>query len=243
MQREPAPSAADPFFGTTQPAPAAKPDPATPQCDGRPIPVLYQLYLHLLPMPTVQAELNLTKEQRAKVKEVMEKAEAGRREVTALLNANRGEIHVYAETDTKMGEGEKKIQAIAEETKKTIESFLLPKQLERLKGLALQLDFTEAILDEEVQHDLKLSDDQPARIDRARTESLKKVKRDGTDPNSAEKMQQFVADWNKQMMDILTADQKASLEKMKGAKFEFPALGGRAALPPAKSPAETKGQP
>ena len=102
-------------------------------------------------------------------------------------------------------------------------------------------------MDKEVQQDLKLSDDQVAKIKTANEDLVKKKHElmiGGADPMAlGPKIQQLRVDYEKQVMEVLTADQKASLEKMKGAKFAFPAFGSRAAPPPAKSPAETKGQP
>jgi hypothetical protein len=227
-----------------QPAPGAKPPPAARTF--RPLgtmstSVLAMLYSNLLPMPTVQKELNLSEDQQTKVKEATDKSHAAMREFFAGIRDLSPE-----DRQAKIEETRKKMQAQAEETRKTIEGILLPKQLERLKGLALQMAGVSAIVDKEVQHDLKLSDDQVAKIKTASEDLRKKageLMSEGADPMTLRpKMQQLRIDYEKQVMDVLTAEQKASLEKMKGAKFDFGPVYSLTP-PPAKAPAETKGKP
>ena len=146
-----------------------------------------------------------------------------------------------------MEEAGKEVQAKAEETKKTIEGVLLPKQLERLKGLAMQMAGDSAIMDKEVQQDLKLSDDQVAKIKTANEEYCEEGRRiderRGDPKTLGPKMQQLRADYEKQLMEVLTADQRElRLIRCKGMKFGLPTIGDLDTPPKAKLPAETKGQ-
>ena len=207
--------------------------------------VMAMMYRPLLTMPAVQEELNLSEDQKTKVKEATDKSRAAMQKLyTGIREASE------ADRQAKMEEAGKKMQANAEETKKTIEGILLPKQLERLKGLAWQMGGVMALADKEIQQDLKLSDDQAAKIKAAGEDLRKKAEElmsEGADPTTLRpKMHQLRTDYEKQVMEVLTADQKVSLEKMKGAKFEFPMPSSQPygpVAPHAKGPAENKERP
>jgi len=200
--------------------------------------VLAMIYLSVLPMPTVQEEMNLSEDQKTKIKEAADKARAAMRELFAGVRDLSPE-----ERQAKIEEVSKKMEAKTEETKKVFEGILLPKQLARLKGISLQMAGISALVDKDVQQDLKLSDDQVAKIKTATDDLMKKnseMRSEGADPSTlGPKLHQLRMDFEKQVMEALTADQKASLEKMKGAKFTFSAFGSRAVNPPA----ETKVKP
>jgi len=221
-----------------QPATVAKPIPAGRHFGAAPSSILAMIYISVLPMPTVQEEMNLSADQQGKVKEATDKARAAMRELFAGIRNLSPE-----ERDAKMDEVSKKMEAKTEETKKVFEGILLPKQLARLKGISLQMAGISALVDKEVQQDLKLSDEQVAKIKTATDDLMKKnseLRSEGADPSTlAPKMQQLRMDFEKQVTGALTADQKAALEKMKGAKFAFSGFGPR----PAKPSAETKAKP
>jgi Spy/CpxP family protein refolding chaperone len=194
---------------------------------------LSMMYGPLLKSPTVQKDLGLLEDQEAKIKEASDKADTAMREMRSGMRDLSPE-----ERQEKWKEMGKKMQELAEETKKTIEATLLPDQLKRLKGIALQQAGTTALLDKAIQQDLKLSDDQIAKIKSIGDEIMKKVAElflPGGDPQDRQsKMQELRKDGEKQVMEVLTAEQKDSLEKMKGAKLDippeemrFPGFGGR----------------
>jgi Spy/CpxP family protein refolding chaperone len=182
---------------------------------------LSMTYGMLLNSPTVQKDLGLLEDQEAKIKEATDKAQTAMRELWSGMRDLSPE-----ERQEKMKEIGKKMQDLAEETKKTVEATLLPKQLERLKGIAIQVAGTMALADKGVQQDLKLSDDQIAKIKSIGEESMKKVRElfePGADREAMRtKMDELRKDAEKQVMDVLTAEQKDSFEKMKGAKLEIP---------------------
>lgn len=191
------------------------------------------MYGTLLNTPTVQKDLELVDEQKEKLKAANEKAQASMREVFSGMGNMRdlGE----EERKTKMGEVGKKMQAQAETAKKAIEEILLPHQLERLKGIALQRMGVGALNDKQIQQDLKMTEDQIAKLKSIGEESGKKTQemfagmrdlsqeeRQAKFAEMGQKMQEMRKQTETKLMDVLTADQKESLEKMKGEKLEIP---------------------
>ena len=170
--------------------------------------------------------MNLSDEQKTKVNEATEKTQTLMRDLGAKIREASPE-----ERQAKMEDASKQVQAKADEAKKTIEGVLQPKQLERLKGISLQLAGPSAFMDKEVQQELKLSDDQITKIKTATEEMMKKgnaMVREGGDPQTmGPKMEQLRVDFDKQVADVLTAEQKTSMEKMKGEKFEMPTMEWR----------------
>jgi Spy/CpxP family protein refolding chaperone len=192
---------------------------------------LSMMYGMLLNSPTVQKDLDLVDEQKAKLKEANEKAQAAMREMFSGMRDLSQE-----ERQQKMGEIGKKMQAQAEATKKLIEETLLPHQLDRLKGLALQRIGTGALNFKEIQEDLKMTEEQVAKLKSIGEESAKKnqemfagmrdlspEERQAKFAEIGQKMQEMRKQTETKLMDVLTAEQKESLEKMKGEKLEIPA--------------------
>ena len=123
----------------------------------------------LLRSETVQKELNLTDDQKNKLKELSDKASASMREVFAGMRDLSAD-----ERAAKMAEVRKKLDGQAEEAKKTIEEVLLPNQVDRLKEIALQVRGPQALLDKEVQNSLGLADDQKDKIKTIGEDAMKK---------------------------------------------------------------------
>ena len=190
-------------------------------------------YGRLLNSPTVQKDLELVDDQKTKIKETSDKAQAAMREMRMGMQDLAPE-----ERQAKMEEMGKKMQAQQEELKKVIESTLLPNQLKRLKEIALQVAGSQALNDKQIQDDLKLTADQVAKIKTIGEESMKKIQdlfAGGGDPQSAfQKMPEIRQETEKQIVAVLTDEQKASLEKMKGQKLEIPTSelgrGGRGGM-------------
>jgi hypothetical protein len=218
-----------------QPGPGSGPEPRTRHIGG-PSSVLPLMYMYVPGTPTVQKELNLTEDQQAKIKEVTDKAQTTMRDLFASF------LYLSEEgRQARMEEAHKKMEAQAEETKKAIEGILLPKQLERLKGIVLQVAGVSALREKEVQQDINLSDDQVTKMKAVSDDSIKKVDElfsEPADPQTIRlKMLELRKDYEKQVMSVLTADQKALLEKLKGTKLEIPSTELRALRTP-NSPAE-----
>ena len=183
----------------------------------------------LLQSATVQKELNLTDDQKDKLKEYSDKAQAAMRELFAGMRDLSAD-----ERAAKMAENRKKMDSQAEEAKKTIEGILLPNQLDRLKEVALQVRGPQALADKEVQTSVGLTDDQKDKIKTIGEDTMKKVQEvfsEGLDPQEARtKMQSLEKEAQGKVMEVLTAEQKEKFEKLKGVKLEIPAAelrGGR----------------
>ena len=180
---------------------------------------LPQQYARLLNSPTVQKELNLSDDQKAKISEAVDKARAA----MGKMRSDMGDLS-QEERQAQMKKIRPKMQAQAEETKKTIEGILQPKQVERLREIALQVVGVRAVNDKEVQKGLKLSDDQVAKIKTIGGDLRKKLQESRSEGGfDREKFQEMNKEFEKQLADVLTADQKAALEKMKGEKLDIPA--------------------
>jgi Spy/CpxP family protein refolding chaperone len=196
-------------------------------------PSLNMMYGFLLSSPTVQKDLDLVADQKTKIKEVNDKADAARRELFSGMRDLTPE-----ERQAKFEENAKKMQELSEKNTKAIEGVLLPDQLKRLKGIALQRMGVMALSDKSVQKDLKLSDEQIAKIKTLGDDSMKKMGElfgSGLDRDEMrKKMDEMRKDIEKKAMDVLSADQKTKLEKMKGkelkipdSELRMPGMGGR----------------
>jgi Spy/CpxP family protein refolding chaperone len=224
---------------------------AQPGMFGGPAPSLSMLYVPLLGTPTVQKDLKLTDDQKDKIKDARDRADAARRELFSGMRDLSDE-----ERREKMQEVGKKMQAQMEETKKAIEDALSPDQLKRLRAVAVQIMGMAAITDKAVQKELKLSDDQTAKIKTIGEDAMKRMRdlfssmRTLSPEERGEKMRELGAkmqesrkETEKQLGDVLNEDQKAEFEKLKGEKLEIPPgefmVPGRGPGPgPAAAPAQ-----
>jgi hypothetical protein len=137
----------------------------------------------LLGAEAVAKELNLTDEQKAKIKAINEKAQAASRKAFEGMRDLDPE-----ERQQKMAEMRKTMQTQREEQNKALEGVLQESQAKRLKEIFIQTRGEQALRDAEIQKALGLSEDQKAKI--------------------------------RSILEILTEDQKAAFEKMKGEKFD-----------------------
>jgi Spy/CpxP family protein refolding chaperone len=190
--------------------------------------------LKLLTNKAVQKELALTSDQkdelRAIYREVLEyaKADIARNPPGALSNLSKEERVARLKKDFEAEKAE-----IAKNNKR-IEAILLAEQLERLKQIQVQMMFQTpgfALVDPDVMKELQITEEQKAKIVALnRLAPGMDAMRPGGGLPSAEKMKKLV-DANKEreakIMDVLTAEQKEKLEKMKGRKFDLSLLRGR----------------
>ena len=137
----------------------------------------------LLSSDAVVKELELVDDQKAKIKDINEKAKASMRQAGQGLRDLSPE-----ERQKRMSEMRDKMQAQRNETNKALQAVLLDHQVKRLKEIYLQVRGEQSLRDPEVQAALGLSEDQKKKI---------------LSP-----------------LEILTDDQKAAFEKLKGAKID-----------------------
>ena len=181
--------------------------------------------LNLLKHKAVQKEIELTSDQKKKLSALYKE----------LQDAFDPKKRLSLSEDEKLAQMKKmsdEMDAEIAKNEKRVEAILLPKQLERSKQIQLQMKLQTpsfALADPEVAKELGLTDDQKATIrslNRSTLTILGEMRPGGGFP-SAEEMKKMVKAHNERQSkatDILTAEQKEKLEKMKGPKFDLSAL-------------------
>ncbi len=178
-------------------------------------------YERLLNIPSVQKELHLSDDQKARIREIGEKNRSAVRDLFSSMRDVREE-----DRKAKAEEMGKKMQVQGEETRKAIEAVLELAQRERLRGIAVQVLGIQALFDKEVQQDLKLEEFQIAAmrvIDDRAARKTRELFTPGGDPQAiGQRSQEIRAETEKRILGLLNDQQKAAFERLKGAKFEIP---------------------
>src|SRR5688572_6865757 len=178
----------------------------------------------LLATEQVQKELELLPEQIS--------------DLTKLREGNRPDFSAFAglrdlpeeERNKKMEElraaGEKRQKELREKANE----ILLPHQQDRLKQITLQVRGSAALEDAEIAGELKLNDGQKEKIKSTRESQREKVGAmfreggqggEGNRDAMREKFQKLRQENDAELVAILTSEQRAQFEKMKGEKFEI----------------------
>ncbi len=120
------------------------------------------------------------------------------------------------------------------EMKDQLIEVLLPEQMDRLDEIALQVRGVQALSDDEVAGKLKITDAQKKELDKVREDLQTKMRdqmRELFASGDRDKMQEAFGTARKEMEDgilaVLSKDQQAEFEKMKGDPFEMPEGFGR----------------
>jgi hypothetical protein len=116
-----------------------------------------------------------------------------------------------------------------------VAELLLPHQVKRLKEISLQRSIRgfrgmTALTDPAIAAQLKLTDDQKKRIEAVSQDIRNKARElfsGGNREGGREKMEALGKERDEKVLAVLTADQKATLEKLKGKPFEGGFGGGR----------------
>jgi Spy/CpxP family protein refolding chaperone len=186
----------------------------------------------LLLNPQVQKELNLNDDQTAKVKDLLgEFAFGGQRG-----QRGQGQQASQEEREARAAERQKK----SDEAGQKALALLTPEQTARFKQVQVWVQGTAALTqNDEVVKQLSLTDDQKGAIKTITEESAKKGRdlyqgfgRNASDEDrkkAGEQMATLRSETEAECMAVLTDDQKAKFEKLKGPKFQLdmPAGGGR----------------
>lgn len=181
-------------------------------------------YGRLLTMPSVQKELELVDDQKDKIRAASEKMMSSMGELRDGMSPPSPDMS-QEERQKWMEDMQKKMQPIQDEYQKAVEAALLPKQVKRLKEIALQVVGAQALNIKQVQEDLKLTSDQLDKIKTINEDMGKKIREmfeSGDFQGMRTKMPEIRQENEKQLTGVLTAEQKASLEKMKGEKLDIP---------------------
>jgi Spy/CpxP family protein refolding chaperone len=165
----------------------------------------------------VQQELQLVDEQKDKVRSITDGVRTKLREQLRDVFTQMRDLS-DEERRAKIGEIRTKIEAVNADTEKELEKVLLPHQMERLKQIDLQTKIqyrgASALTSGDVAKALNLTDDQREKLEKRAAEVQEELQT---------KIKQLQADARKKMLDVLTPDQQAQLEKMMGQQFDMPA--------------------
>jgi len=172
--------------------------------------------LGLVARDEVQQELQLVDEQKDKVRGITDEM---RNKMREQFRDVMGQMQNLSDDErrAKFGEIRTKIEAMNAETEKQLEKVLLPHQLDRLRQIDLQTKVqsrgASALTSGDVAKALKLTDEQREKLEKRAAEVQEELQT---------KIKQLQADARKKMLDVLTPDQQAQLEKMMGQQFDLP---------------------
>lgn len=187
--------------------------------------------------PAIQKELGVTEDQIAKLKklgdearEEMQAGGGGGGDFAALRELPEEERRAkMTEMMNKRMEASRKV---AEKYKPKLAEVLDAKQVERLNQIALQAAGPGAYADPDVVKALKLSKEQQDKLTAITKEFGEKQRASftggggGGGEDARAKMRELSATRDKDLAAVLTDDQKAQLDKMKGKEFDMAALRG-----------------
>ncbi len=178
--------------------------------------------LRLLGEEKVQDHLKLSDEQLGAVEKISEEVSnegrerrGGRRNFRNLSDEERQKLREEA-------------QKRAQEIKKKLAGALSEKQMNRLSEIAIQERGASALNNPDVAAKLKLTDDQKKKLVEVGRENRQKMRaafsegRGGDRQAMREKFTKLREEAHKALLAVLTKDQQAQFEKMKGEKFDLP---------------------
>ena len=173
----------------------------------------------LLTIAEVQKELNITDDQKTKLREAIGGG-GGRGD---FQNLSREEIA-------------KRVEEAAKKVEETVKTVLDSKQQERLAELRIQREGAAALARAEIAEKIGLAQEQKDKIKKAQEEAASaRANFPGRDASQEERTKAMEEarkareKVNAEIMAVLSPQQKEAFEKLQGAKFEFPAQqpGGR----------------
>lgn len=171
----------------------------------------------------IQQELQVVDEQREKLRVLADEA---RGRVEQEMRGMFEEMRDLGEEDrrARFDQIREKMDAMNAEFEKQLGEVLLPHQLDRLRQIDLQGRIrrggAQAITGGEIAKALNLTDEQREKLEKRAIEVQEELQA---------KIRELQADARKKMLDVLTPEQQAKLEKMMGEQFEMPEpnFGGR----------------
>ena len=177
----------------------------------------------------VQKELNVNDEQQAVLASLATKLQQDAIEIISGLQDLTPEEQKEAMADVM-----KMVADKAKEVKQQVDGILDKTQIERLKELSLQSRGAQALEDDEMVAALEITDEQKKQLADIREdgmqavqETFQKLRGGGGDQGDIRKK---ITEMRNQLSDkaltVLTPEQREQFEKMKGAKFDFPAGRG-----------------
>lgn len=179
----------------------------------------------LLAIPEVQAELGLSDEQKAQLETLSNDT---REAMRGTFGGGNFREMTQEQREQAFAAAREKMEAVRKEAEAKLDKILTDKQQERLEQLRLQREGLMALARPEVVSALGLTAEQQEKIAKIREELRPQRPEGGADQDRAEMFRQMRERGEKMQADImavLTDAQKAKLEEMKGAAFEFPRRG------------------
>ena len=186
----------------------------------------------LLMMEAVQKEVGISDEQKAELTKLGEEARGA---AGAGGGFNREEFQKLSEEERtkKYEEMRKEGEERAKKAEEKIKAILKPEQWTRLSELRTQQDGLRALSREDVQKSLGLNEEQVGKLktlnDANRASFGGGFGRPGQTEEERTKAnaerETRTKKFEEDVKAVLTADQTAAFEKLKGTKFEFPARG------------------
>lgn len=175
----------------------------------------------LLSNEQVQKELEVSADQLSKIEKVREEY----RSKFAQFPEGLREMS-EADRTKAMADMQAKNDPVIKEMRAKINEALLPDQRERLKELAIQAQGTGALNNAETAEALKLTDEQKKKLETIREESATKMRelfsggrgQGGPSEEARTKMAEIRKESGDKSLAVLTTEQAAQFEKMKGEK-------------------------
>jgi Spy/CpxP family protein refolding chaperone len=186
--------------------------------------------LGLLRSEAVQKELKLSDEQRELIRELADEVRTKIREQFSGFDFRKLRDMSDQERQKLFEEGRRKMELIAKEAEETLELVLEPHQLKRLKQLQLQREGVFAIGRPDIAKQLGLSEQQIAKVrelieslrpDREKMREVFRQGRDAVRKYFAEREERR-KEAEKQILELLTPEQRKKWEGLIGEPFEFP---------------------
>jgi len=168
----------------------------------------------LLQNESVQKELNITDEQKTKLKDALTKVRDDHKDDAAKIR----------DRETAREERQKLMKAINDDVNKAVSGILDAKQTKRLKQINLQVQGAFAFANPEVQAKLKLTDEQKGKIKDISEEAGKKMRelfQGGFNEETQKKLAEQRKDTLEKISGVLTAEQKKTWQEMTGKPFEI----------------------
>ena len=165
----------------------------------------------------------LTLAENAQVQKELEIVDDQKTKLTDLATAQRTAMRDLG-PDLSQEERTSKRQKIQEDSLKKLGEILLPKQLERLKQIQLQVQGADALSNEDVVKALNITDDQKAKMKTISDEAAAKLQDALANLNGPErftKMQELNKGLLGKLLAVLTPDQVAKFDTMKGPKLDI----------------------
>jgi Spy/CpxP family protein refolding chaperone len=167
----------------------------------------------------VQQELQLVDEQRDKVRDLVDGARDKMRDQFRGMFENMRDLS-DEERQARFGELRAKMEEMNADMEKDLASVLLPHQMERLKQIDLQTKMryrgAGALTGGDVAKALNLTDEQREKLEKRAAEVQEELQG---------KIRELQAEARKKMIDVLTPEQQAQLQKLMGDSFDLPDQG------------------